>query len=239
MAPAIPASQMMGDRTLNKTLASLAAAIVLPLVSAPALAVGDNCDTNYTGGERTTPESRFSVNGDGTVTDSATNLMWMKCAAGKTGTTCTGDADYTDYNLAEPVTDMGVRLLNWNEALAYAAAINNNPEWRENDGINPGNHSDWRLPNAKELASLVERCSYNPAMNQNVFSFNVPLSGNSGKYWTSTPAAQKQADQQPLEQPLSVIVIDFHAGNDWREGKTTDFFGKPNKFYLRLVRNVD
>lgn len=229
----------MGDRILNKTLASLAAAIALPLVSLPALALDDNCDVKFSGGSKSTPDSRFTVHSNNTVTDTATNLMWMKCAAGKTGSDCSGPVDYTDHNAVTPVSDTGVRLMNWNEALAYAEAINTKPEWRANSDINPGNYGDWRLPTAKELATLVERCNYNPAMNQSIFTFHVPLTGNSGKYWTSTPAAQKQDSQQISETPLSVIVIDFHTGNDWREGKTQDFFGKPNNFYLRLVRNVN
>lgn len=60
----------------------------------------------------------FADNGDGTVTDLATGLMWTKA-------------------------DSGVAL-NWQEALAYAEALE------------CGGYDDWRLPNAKELQSIVD-----------------------------------------------------------------------------------
>ena len=60
----------------------------------------------------------FVDNGDGTITDRATGLMWMKTDSGK--------------------------KLNWKQALAYAEKL-------EHAG-----RSDWRLPNAKELQSIVD-----------------------------------------------------------------------------------
>ncbi len=62
--------------------------------------------------------NNFSDNGDGTITDLATGLMWMKA-----------DSEAT---------------MDWEEALAYA----------ENK-VYAGYH-DWRLPNAKELQSIVD-----------------------------------------------------------------------------------
>ncbi len=66
-------------------------------------------------------------NGDGTVTDHATGLMWMKGDSGqlKAGTKRDGK-------------------LNWQEALAWA------------EGLEYAGYSDWRLPNAKELHSIVD-----------------------------------------------------------------------------------
>jgi len=63
----------------------------------------------------------FTSNGDGTITDSATGLMWMQADSG------TG--------------------MNWKDALAYAQTKN---------AANYLGHSDWRLPNAKELQSIVD-----------------------------------------------------------------------------------
>jgi hypothetical protein len=60
----------------------------------------------------------FVDNGDGTITDRATGLMWAKADSGKT--------------------------LNWEQALAYA------------EEFELAGHDDWRLPNAKELQSLVD-----------------------------------------------------------------------------------
>jgi hypothetical protein len=61
---------------------------------------------------------QFAGNGDGTITDLATGLMWEK-------------------------TDDGVKR-NWEEALAYA------------ENLILAGHDDWRLPNAKQLQSIVD-----------------------------------------------------------------------------------
>lgn len=63
-------------------------------------------------------KNQFVDNGDGTITDKATGLMWLK------------------NDSATPMT--------WEKALAYA------------ESMNTAGHSDWRLPNAKELQSLVD-----------------------------------------------------------------------------------
>jgi len=63
----------------------------------------------------------FRVNGDGTVTDRATGLMWSKRDSGKG--------------------------MNWEAALAWVQARNVERHL---------GHSDWRLPNAKELQSIVD-----------------------------------------------------------------------------------
>lgn len=57
-------------------------------------------------------------NGDGTVTDRATGLMWQKADSSKT--------------------------LNWESALSYA------------ENLTHAGYDDWRLPNAKELQSIVD-----------------------------------------------------------------------------------
>lgn len=60
----------------------------------------------------------FQDNGDGTVTDRATGLIWQQADNG--------------------------RAMTWQAALAYA------------EGLVLAGHDDWRLPNAKELQSLVD-----------------------------------------------------------------------------------
>jgi|GEM_PF-6331951 len=82
----------------------------------------------------------FIDNGDGTVTDTRTGLMWMRCAMGQTwdGTTCRGEAStYT-----------------WDEAMAIRHTF--------------AGYDDWRLPAANELYSIFENRQY-PAIDTIAF----------------------------------------------------------------------
>lgn len=110
----------------------------------------------------TAPDSRYTGNGDGTVTDNQTGLMWIQCSEGlsSTSTVCdTGSAaTYT-----------------WQDALTQAQTVNSS-------GF--AGHSDWRLPNRNELASLVERSCHSPAINATFFPATASLS-----YWSSSPDA--------------------------------------------------
>ena len=74
------------------------------------------------------PAQRFTDNGDGTVTDSLTGLMWLK--------------------------DGGCMKAKWKSALTAVAGLNNHQGQNNCAGYN-GNYSDWRLPTVNELKSLV------------------------------------------------------------------------------------
>ncbi len=87
----------------------------------------------------------FAINGDGTVTDNVTGLMWQQ-----------EDDDITR---------------DWESAIAYC----------ENLIVPPTTYSDWRLPNSKELFSIVDNLQYSPAIDSIAF-----LNTNSSYYWSST-----------------------------------------------------
>jgi len=109
-----------------------------------------------------TPSSDFIDNGNGTLTHTKTGLMWKRCSEGQTwnGTTCTGAAaTYT-----------------WSAALGQAVTLNNAGGF--------AGFSDWRAPNLKELASIVEAQCYYPAINLTMF----PATVNLGVYWSATPS---------------------------------------------------
>jgi hypothetical protein len=72
----------------------------------------------YVRGNEAYGQNRFEDNGDGTVTDHATGLMWAKADSPKP--------------------------MDWPSALAYCESL----------GL--AGHGDWRLPNAKELQSIVD-----------------------------------------------------------------------------------
>jgi hypothetical protein len=92
------------------------------------------------------PDPRFTDQGDGTVTDNLTGLMWMKNA-----------------NLAG-----GTKT--WQGALDYVKTLST------------GGHFDWRLPNRKELFSLIDRSRYDTALPVDHPFQNV----QSDYYWSST-----------------------------------------------------
>ncbi len=97
--------------------------------------------------------NNFVDNGDGTITDAATGLMWMK---------------------ADSATAM-----NWEQALDYA------------ENLESAGYDDWRLPDAKELQSIVD--------------------------YTRAPDAQAPAPQGPAIDP----VFDLTDPESWGWTGTT------------------
>jgi hypothetical protein len=106
----------------------------------------------------TAPDANFLVHKDGTVTHNSTGLMWMRCSLGQSwdGKSCNGTAaNHT-----------------WQGALQAASTSKF------------AGHSDWRLPNKNELASILEERCNTPAINGTVFPATPPA-----YYWSSTPYA--------------------------------------------------
>ncbi len=104
---------------------------------------------------------------DGTVTDTTTGLVWDQCTYGLTGAACAGGS-------AVPV--------DWPTALTRAKQAN---------AANYKGFSDWRLPNVKELESIVKIDTSSPAIDAVAFP-NTPITGdsyNNGGVWSSTSIA--------------------------------------------------
>ena len=141
----------------------------------------------------TTPSTEFIMHGDGTLTHVRTGLMWKQCLEGQSGFDCIGE-----YS-----------LLNGSEALSYA-------ESHQFSG-----YTDWRLPNIKELASIVESACYSPALNLSVFR-NAPGT----TLWSSSPNANRETDAWKLN---------FYAGHDTRDGQND----KDLTYAIRLVRDTN
>ncbi len=107
----------------------------------------------------------FLDNGDGTITDLATGLMWMQVDSGTFHVGNDGDGK-----------------LNWKQALA----------WAEN--LEYASYSDWRLPNAKELQSIVDYTrspdtTSSAAINPMFSTTSIIDEGDKTNYpfyWTST-----------------------------------------------------
>ena len=137
----------------------------------------------------TTPDSRFTDNNNGTISDNGTGLMWQKCQLGLSDSNCsTGSAT----------------IHNWQQALDEA----------QNNTV--AGYSDWRLPNHKELLSIVELRCYNPSINTNYF----PNTSSSTNFWSASPHANF------TEYAWSVYFV---SGNSY-------FSNRYSNLYVRYVR---
>lgn len=96
----------------------------------------------------------YTDNGNGTVTDQGSDLIWQQA------TSDTND-DGT-INLSDELT--------WQAALAYC------------ENLDMAGQTDWRLPNIRELKSIVDPNRYKPAIDPIFMS-------QSSHYWSATTGA--------------------------------------------------
>ena len=121
------------------------------------------------------PTPRFSDNGNGTVTDKLTGLMWLKNA------NCIASHYPSFDNDGTP----GDGAVTWVHALEFVAGITY--------GFYPlcgAGYSDWRLPNLRELQSLIDYVFYNPSL-PNTLGTGKWTEGNpfQGVQWSNSTGA--------------------------------------------------
>jgi hypothetical protein len=119
----------------------------------------------------------FNDNGDGTVTDNVTGLMWQQ------------EDDDTERT--------------WEQAISYCEALS------------LSTYSDWRLPNIKEVRSIVDSEQFGPAIDSTAFPNTI-----SYVYWSSTTAANS---------PIGAWGVHFGDGG-------VDGSNKANYSYVRCLR---
>ena len=110
---------------------------------------------------------RYTDNGDGTVTDRNTGLMWQKCSVGQDHLTCGGSSKIYDW---------------------YESTGTRNPPDEVFDAcgeLTLGGRTDWRLPTKREFATLmhygIAGTNDVPMIDAAVFPNTIPF-----LYWSST-----------------------------------------------------
>jgi hypothetical protein len=121
----------------------------------------------------------FKDNGDGTITDLTTGLMWQQTET---------------------------RAMTWEEALAYC------------ENLDLARRRDWRLPNIRELLTLVDDTRPGPAIDVSYFPGCRP----SG-YWSSTTHTP---------YPDFAWYVEFNDGQAHGGGQ------KGRRYFVRAVRDA-
>jgi len=136
----------------------------------------------YVRGNSDYGRNSFHDNGDGTVSDSATGLMWSKTDGGKG--------------------------MDWKTALAWVQAQN---------ALKYGGHDDWRMPNAKELQSIVDYTrapdvTHSPAIDP-MFQTTQLGDGEYPFFWSSTT----HLDGPPDRMGGAAVYIAFGRATGWMQ----------------------
>ncbi len=139
-----------------------------------------------------------------------TDSVYVRCVRGNSSISANNFQDNND----DTVTDTSTGLMwqkteggskNWDQALSYC------------EGLTLAGHSDWRLPNIKELESLTDDSRYLPAID------TVAFPGAHGtKYWSATAH-------------VTFTSYAWYVGFDY--GYVDYYYGsKMNSLYVRCVR---
>jgi len=114
----------------------------------------------------------FTDNGDDTIMDNVTGLMWQQ-----------EDDDVTR---------------DWEDALAYC------------EELDLAGYADWRLPDIKELRSIVDNTTYNPAIDTTYFPGT-----NSSDYWSSSTGAYYTYHAWRVDFSNGYVNSSDKAGNEY------------------------
>jgi Protein of unknown function (DUF1566). len=139
--------------------------------------------------------SAVTAENNGVLVDSKTGLMWMRCALGyqwKDGNCVRDESKTAEFT--------------WPDALKAAVQAKSF-----------AGYNDWRLPNRKELASIVEAACWEPAINLALF----PATEAKG-YWSSSP---------------NNFIEDFAWAVNFTNGDHVST-ARTNLFGVRLVRQL-
>lgn len=148
----------------------------------------------------------FTGNGNGTITDNLTDLMWQKCSTGQNNDdACSGAAS----------------TYNWYQATGTADAIHNPRGNMDVCGtLTLGGHTDWRLPSMEELESIIDGGTHRPVINTTYFP-----NTDSSFYWSSTTHVT-------YYDPAFAMSVSFYNGGRNDGGKHGDKYVRCVRFTL-------
>lgn len=153
------------------------------------IGTGDFTDSHYlrcVSNSVPTKNKRLVNNGDGTILDLDTSLVWQRCNAGQTNlTTCSGGTNL---------------LTDWNGAISYCQSLNLAGK-------------TWRLPNARELRSLLD------------FFLTYGSPGFDSLYFPNTASADYWTSTTRFSVPSEAYLVNFGSssgGPDTKANATTN-----------------
>ena len=155
----------------------------------------------------------YQDNGDGTLTDLNTHLMWEKKSE---------DGSLHDVSITLPWSSSTTTTI-WD----WLAQVNTE------GGIGFAGYNDWRIPNVKELQSIIDYGTSDPAVDP---AFNRGVSAGctalgcsataSGSYWSSSTRANFH---------WSAWIVTFYLGTNFSDYKAFDPSFN-NVHFVRAVR---
>jgi hypothetical protein len=170
-------------------------------------------------------QAEYADNGDGTVTDNKTGLMWEQ-ATGTVGATPTSDV--RDVNALYGWSSSGT-LADGTLFTTFLATLNGGDYYSPSDGLDvsagPGscfaNHCDWRIPTLVELQSILLD-AYSSSCATPCIDPTFGPSPTLPYYWSSSSFAGK---------PIWAWGVNFNPGGRFYTTKTS------NVLSARAVRN--
>lgn len=159
---------------------------------------------------------RFVVNSDGTVTDTSLRLVWMQCELGARWDTAKKAC------VSNPNDSPRLRV-QWQNALIETQKFNNAGGFAAK--------ADWRMPNIKELSSLVNYA----CLNGTEIGIDPAIFPNAAAdVWSSTPGANQRKNVAGILTNTAWVV-------SFNSGKLNDeWIDDPEVLhYIRLVRDAN
>ena len=189
--------------TCNATLASCLAGISVVLKTGQTTSYGAGSDGDLQKGAARS----FTDNGDGTITDNTTGLMWEKKSR-----------DGLIHDFGNTYTWSGVSyyfdtdIMDGTITSTFLATLNS--------GSGFAGHTDWRIPNLNELLTLVEYQNQIPAVDS-VFNTNCVPSctvttcscTQPNTYWSSTTHAGPPEYAWSVDFYYGLASFDFKSSN--------------------------